>query len=278
MVFFEKMLRFMDLGMETPNPYGWFHLLWLGITAAMTVVLCRLHKQDDSRSVKKVVFLTAVIVAVLEIYKLVNYSFPYSDGVHFDFQWYAFPFQFCSTPMYAGLLTGCFRKGRIHDALCAYLATYSVFAGLCVMLYPVSVFIGTIGINIQTMVCHGSMIVVGIYLLYSGYVKLEHKTVLRAIPVFAVAVLMAMTMNEIAHATGLLETETFNMFFISPYCEPSLPVYSLVQAVVPYPWCLVIYIAVFSAAAYLMLLLGMGIRRVSVAVIKKEKAAPAPIP
>jgi hypothetical protein len=51
------------------------------------------------------------------------------------------------------------------------------------------------------------------------------------------------------------------MFFVSPYCEPSLPVYSLVQAAVSYPFCLLIYFLGFSAAAYLILLAVMGISR-----------------
>ena len=71
---------------------------------------------------------------------------------------------------------------------------------------------------------------------------------------------MAMIMNEIAHLSGLLERETFNMFFISPHFPPSLPVYSTVQALVPFPWCMVIYILVFSLAAYLILLLAMAVR------------------
>ena len=70
-------------------------------------------------------------------------------------------------------------------------------------------------------------------------------------------------MNEIAHASGLLERETFNMFFVSPYCEPSLPVYSLVQRVVPFPWNLVIYVGMFTLAAYLILLLAMAAFRLS---------------
>ena len=42
-----------------------------------------------------------------------------------------------------------------------------------------------------------------------------------------------------------------------------LPVYSLVQGVVPFPWCLVIYILGFTLAAYLMLLAAMGIRKLA---------------
>ena len=105
------------------------------------------------------------------------------------------------------------------------------------------------------------MVSVGIYLFGSGYVRAEHKTILKAAPVFCVAVAIAMILNEVAYRTGLLETETFNMFFISPYCDPSLPVYSTVQQHVAYPWCLVLYIAAFTLAAYLMVLAAMGIKR-----------------
>ena len=106
------------------------------------------------------------------------------------------------------------------------------------------------------------IVLIGIYLLASGYVKLEHKTILKAIPVFAIAVAVAVVLNELAHATGLLATEDFNMFFVSPYCDPHLPVYSIVQQHVAFPWCLILYILGFSVAAYLMLLLAMGVKAI----------------
>ena len=255
-------LTMLNAKMTRPELYGWFHIMWLVITIAATTVLCIRYRKNAEKFAPRIVLVVAVTVTLLEIYKQINYTFSVSDtgAICADFQWYAFPFQFCSMPMYVGLLTALFRKGKIHDALYAFLATYAVFAGVCVMLYPQDVFIETIGINIQTMICHGSMIVVGAYLLYSGYVKIEHRTLLKAVPVFAVAVALAAVMNEVAHLTDLLQTETFNMFFISPHCDPSLPVYSLVQQVVPFPWCLVIYIAAFTLAAYVILLLALLIK------------------
>jgi hypothetical protein len=107
------------------------------------------------------------------------------------------------------------------------------------------------------------MVTVGIYLLGSRYIKPEHKTILKAIPVFAGLVALAAIFNEIAYMTGLLESETFNMFFISPHCEGTLPVYSLVQGVVPFPWCMIIYVLIFSLAAYIMLLLAMLIQKLA---------------
>lgn len=271
MEFLVELLEFLDADMEQPGLYGWFHWLWLFLTVGGTILLCHFFKDGTARQVLRVVFGIAVAVTVLEIYKQINYTFQVRDGViEADYQWYAFPFQFCSMPMYVGLLAGIFRKGKIHHALCAFLATYSVFAGVCVMLYPVSVFISTIGINIQTMFCHSTMICVGIYLLYVGYVRIEHKTILKAIPVFAAGVIAASVMNEIAHATGLLEREEFNMFFISPYCDPSLPVYSLVQAVVPFPWCLIIYILAFSLASYIILLIAMLVKHIAHTCFRKK--------
>ena len=262
-MFWGNVLEFLDARMTTPQPYGVFHLIWFALSIAVGVLLC-IYCKDTARYARRIVFITAVIVTVLEIYKQINYTFSF-DGtaITADYQWYAFPWQFCSTPMYIGLLAG-LTRGKVHDSLCAYLATFALFAGACVMFYPNDVFISTIGINVQTMVCHGSMLTVGIYLLGSGYVKLEHKTILKAIPVFAAAVAVAIILNELAHATGLLENETFNMFFVSPYCDPHLPVYSIVQQHVAFPWCLILYILGFSVAAYLMLLIAMGVKAIIV--------------
>ena len=128
MLFFQNILRMMDRQMKTPQLFGWFHIVSLTLTVLVTMALCFRHKEDSPNRVRAVVFGTAVLVALAEIYKQINYSFSYSDGITFDYQWYAFPFQFCSTPMFVGALTGIFRKGRVHEALCAYLATFAFFA------------------------------------------------------------------------------------------------------------------------------------------------------
>ncbi|MBQ8768359.1 MAG: YwaF family protein [Oscillospiraceae bacterium] len=274
MEFWIKVLQLLDTQMPTPGCYSLFHICFFAASILLTVYLCIFRKNDSANRVRKVVFIASIVVLLLEVYKQINYSFSYADGkITFDFQWYAFPFQFCSTPMYAGILAGLIKKGKVHNALCAYLATYAIFAGLCVMVYPGDVFIGTIGINIQTMICHGVMLPIGAYLFATGHVKLEHKTILKALCVFASAVVIAVILNEIAHWSGL--EETFNMFYFSPYWPPHLPVYSSVQAVVPYPLSLIIYIAGFTAAAYLMLLAAMGIHRLAAGKKKPQAAVTA---
>lgn len=274
MEFVKSILAFLDTQGPAPVTLGIYHILWLVAIAGLTVLAAVCGRHHSAKTVTRVVFATAVLVAILEIYKQINYTFGDGSGEP-SYAWYAFPWQFCSTPMYIGLLVGVFRKGRIHNALCAYLATYAVFAGAAVMIYPGDVYIEVVGINIQTMICHGSMVVIGAYLLGSGHVQLSLKSVLKAMPVFAICVTLAAIMNEIAHAAGLLENHNFNMFYISPYLECNLPVYSLIHNAVPFPVNLIIYVLGFTAAACVIVLIAMGIRALHHRVFCRKQAAMA---
>ena len=256
----QDILRFLDFQLDAaPEMYGAFHLSFFAASFVAAFVLCLLWKLGVIKDVKKVVLITAIIVLVFEIYKQINFTFGYTDGITVNYQWYAFPFQFCSTPLFVGLLCG-LTRGKVNQNFAAYLATYALFAGLGVMFYPATVFVPTLGISIQTMICHGSMITIAIFLFYTGYVKAERATILKALPVFVAMVGIAVTLNEIAYLVGLTETHTFNMFFISSHFESDLPVYSLVHNAL-YLWeppfgyiiCVILYIAGFTAAAFAIL-------------------------
>ena len=126
-------------------------------------------------------------------------------------------------------------------------------AGICVMLYPSSVFTENVIINIQTMVNHGTMVVIGMYLLLSGYVRCEKETLVEALKVFIICLMIAIILNECAYGIGIVEQFPFNMFYISPYVEGSLPVFGQIQKVVSYPMSLLIYVVGFSIGSSLIL-------------------------
>lgn len=268
MLLLGKIIDILSFKSTVPQLFGWVHILSFILAIALGVFLNIKFKNANEKNVRTILFITSVITIALEIYKQFVYSFSF-DGqiVSFDYQWYAFPFQFCSTPMYIGLLASIIKKEWLHKALCAFLATYGFFAGLAVMVYPGDVFISTVGINIQTMVCHGLMVSVGIFLLASGYVSPKHSSILPALYVFAPLVGIAAILNEVVYYSGILGDETFNMFFISRHFPPHLPVYSIIQNLIPFPLCLIFYIFGFSAAAYALLLINIGIRKL----IKKAK-------
>ena len=120
----EKIVEALAVTMPKPGLYGLFHVVSLLLTAVIIVFVCIGAKKADARKVTNIVFWTAVVVVLMELYKQFVYTHRFVDGVLvIDYQWYAFPWQFCSTPMYVGLLAGIIRKGKVHDSLCAYLIT-----------------------------------------------------------------------------------------------------------------------------------------------------------
>ena len=274
MELFGKIIQLFAYKSAIPQMLGAVHILSFTLSIALGVAFCILFKKPDRRTVRRLLLVTSVISIVLEIYKQILFSFSY-DGftVLFDYQWYVFPLQFCSLPMYIGLAAFLIKNEKIHDTLCAFLATYGFFAGLVVMIYPAQVYSTTVGLNIQTMVCHGLMVSIAIYLLASGYVKLTHKTMLSAIILFACIVGVVMILNEVVYYSGILNGEELNMFYISRHFPPTLLVYSLIQAVIPYPFCVFFYIGGFSGAAYIIMLCAMGIKKLSDSVKKKAVKA-----
>ena len=99
-----KIIELLDASMTRPEAFGWFHLLWWALMIGATVYLCKKFGNDDGKNIRRVVFYTALIAAILEVYKQINFTFSVEDGkVVADYQWYAFPFQFCSMPMVTGL-------------------------------------------------------------------------------------------------------------------------------------------------------------------------------
>lgn len=251
----EEFMNFLQGRMNTPGLFGWFHIVCLAIMIGICVLIYIFRKKISPKMVNTIILCTGIAIILLEVYKQLVFSFNYNGGngnSYWDFQWYAFPFQFCSTPMYIMLLAGILRKGKIHDTLLCYLATYALFAGLVVMAYPGDVFISYIGINIQTMVCHGGMFIIGFLILATRSIKFDFRSILKATIVFVIMLILALLMNIIWHHCSNSD-ETFNMFYISPYFPCTLPLVSIIYANAPYAVFLLCYVVGFMLAASVIL-------------------------
>ena len=257
--FFENIIASLQGRMDKPTLFGWFHLLCLAIMFAFCVwIVCRAKKMTEKK-IDLIMAITASVMILFEIYKQLALS--YNDGV-WHYQWYIFPFQFCSTPMYVMLIGAIVKNKTVKDACRAFMATYGLFGGAIVMFYPEIVYGSMIGINIQTMLHHGIMFVIGVMLYVSGTVKSTPKSTLRAIPVFLILIVSALLLNLAIYP--LIQddpTQAFNMFYISPYYPCELPILVDIQNAAPYPVFLLIYILGFTIAAFLMPTIALGVTK-----------------
>ena len=258
-----EFLNLLNKQMETPKPYGVFHLCAFGLVILVTALLCAFGKKAKERAFRRICLAAWVILVLFETYKQINFSFNYNEGApYWDYQWYAFPFQLCSAPIYILPFVFLSKEGSaVRKATVAFMSSYVLFAGAAVMFYPVSVFVGTVGINIQTMVWHGTQVILGCFFLTKYRNELNAGFFLRGIPVFLIMVGIAVALDLIIPN---FTDETFNMYFISPKFPSTLPVLSMLygeEPVIPWGLFFVIYLVGYTAAALLTFIVGRAAAR-----------------
>ena len=253
MNFFEKILYTLQAQMNTPKPWGWFHIMWIMFVVIALIILFNLKKKYSNKQLKIVLGVYGIIALILELTKQFMWSFNYneiSNIITWDYQWYAAPFQLCTTPIFASIICLFLKEdSKIRKALLSYMAYVTILGSFMTMIIPDSCFTSDILINIHTMWLHLGSLVVSIYLLMSGAVKIDRQSFKTAFYVFLVFVIIAEILNISIYNSGILNGETFNMFYISPYFISSLPIFDIIQQNVPFIIFLLIYIVAINIGA-----------------------------
>ena len=260
---FEKIIYLLQKKMETPKMYGWFHLLCGFITFFFIIFLYLKKKKNYEKQLKKVLATYGIIALLLELLKQISWAFnydPITKIITWEYEWYAAPFQLCTTPIYVSLICLFLKKGKTRDSLLSYLAFVTILGSIATIIYPESCFVSDILINIHTMWLHCGSFVVSIYLITNNIVKLNKENFKNSIIVFLIFLLLAFIMNIVVYNSGILNGQTFNMFYISPYFISSLPIFNIIQENVPYILFLLIYIIAISLGSFVIYIISSLIK------------------
>ena len=242
---FEKLLYILQEEMKEPTAFGWFHILWLVLVVITILILYMRRKYHSEKQLKIVLGTYGIIALVLELLKQLIWTFnydPITNIITWDYQWYAFPFQLCTTPIFVSIICLFLKDGKVRNSLLSYMAYITILGSIATILIPDSCFVSDILVNIHTMWLHLGSFILSVYLLMSGEVKINIQSLKQAIKVFLIFVIIAEIMNIYVYNLGILNGETFNMFYISPYFISTLPVFDIIQESVPYLVYLIIYI------------------------------------
>ena len=239
---------------NVPQMYGWFHLLFLGMSIALIALLCVFARNKNEKFVKRFALVVWIVMIIVELYKQLIWSYSIGGSEDkWDYVWGVFPFQLCSTPLFVLPFFIFSKKDCVKDACAAYLATFSLFGGLVTIIYPPQVFIDIIGVNIQTMVHHCLQVVLGIYLACYYRKKLGFKFYLKGVVVYLILFATALSLNFIVPQ---FIDESFNMFYISMYEPCILPF--LADFIYPHvPWIVFLLIYFIGFAGIALLIMGV---------------------
>lgn len=216
----------------SPNvdlPYSWFHLIFVALAllfAAGAIRLANTHIQKDLPTTKLsrtdwTVFLFGVYLLGIETYKQIFFA-----RIFTDYQWYLFPFQFCSVPIYVCLIAPWLKNKKRKEACYSFIAIFGMIAGLAVMAMPTTVFVSEMSICIHTMIWHGGMIVIGTYLLARYRIGTAISQWIQASGVLSIFILVAIVFNMALHLFA--PTLILNPFFLSPWQASPFPVLSTI--------------------------------------------------
>lgn len=257
---FEKVIYALQFSAERPTNYSLFHIVFLILTVILSVLFVLFFRNAKQKTVDRILLVFWLIILIFEIYKQLVFNYSYKDGVSkWDYAWYAFPFQFCSSPLYVLPLAVFVKNQKFKEVCYSFISSFVLFGGLAVMLYPNDVFATDIlGVQIQTMVHHGLMVVMGVYMLAYNRNKLGLKFYLKGLYVLAGFIIVALILDAIV---PLFIDETFNMFFISKKYPCTLPVLSAIYPKVPYVAFVLIYAVGFSFVGLLISSIAIGITK-----------------
>ena len=130
--FFTRLLELTAWPMTPPQPFSSFHLYFFLSGGFLAVFLAwRLrHLKEDSRL--RLLSLLELILALSEIYKQLFLTLIVGHGTY---DWWYFPFQLCSLPMYFCLILS-FLPSSSRQILYTFLYTYNLPGAILVFVWP----------------------------------------------------------------------------------------------------------------------------------------------
>lgn len=193
--------------MMAPMPYGTFHII---ITLVGVLTACFLAwklRTCQSRKFYNILFFCGSMFAVSELYKQ---FFLYEVVTGNTYDWWYFPFQLCSLPMYLCLLLPWIRSEPFKKVVCTFLQDFGLLGGIMALLEPSGLMHPYWTLTLHGFLWHFMLIFIGLFIGFSGRGERGLRGYLKTMPLLAVSCMIATAIN-------LLTQGAADMFYISPY-------------------------------------------------------------
>ncbi len=201
-----------------PEAYGLFHIAFVVLSLLLILAVCFLLRKSSDRTFRIVLFSVGAALLLSEVYKQFYYYFA-MEGKGYD--WYIFPFQLCSVPMYLAVIAGCLKKYPARDAIFEYLVSIGFLGGIMAYLEPSGILNPYYFTLIHSCIWHALLIFLGLYILFTKNACRHWRDYKKALIVLGGVILTATVLNVIFRSSP-----SFNMCYISPFYNTPLAVFS----------------------------------------------------
>lgn len=196
--------------MTPPAAYGPFHLLFLIFGLGGSIVLAHALRGCSAACCRRILLGIGLFLICGEAYKLTFYYYVFGHG---SFQWWVFPFQLCSIPMYLCLIVNLTHNETIRSTIYTFLCTYNLLGGFLALLEPSGLSHEYWTLTLHGFVWHIILVFIGLFLIKTGNGP-------KSIRDFRHATVLFLLLCGIAFCINLaflrVSGGEINMFFVGP--------------------------------------------------------------
>ena len=251
-----EFIHFLQAEMAVPGIFSWFHFLMLIPIIGLAIIIPIFFKDASEKIYKRILLITWITLIVLEIFKQLVKAYHHDEPPYWEYSIRDFPFSICSMIYYFVpiiLFVNKDKHPKIVDAANGYMCLISLFTGLVVCVYTDMVMSNLIFINVQSLIHHGALVVIGVYVFVWNRKTISFKTVYRCLIAFAITAVIAIIINLCFYPHFI------NMFFINPTRITNLPIGNIVQEKAGYPVYLIGFLSLIASCTLLTYLVEISI-------------------
>lgn len=198
-----------------PKSYGTFHLSFTIVGFALCLVFAYLLRKIGNKASDRLIFGCGAFLAVTEVYKQLFYYFCMGGDV--GYEWWIFPFQLCSVPMYFCLIVPFIKNERIKSAMYTFMGTYNLLGGFIAFFEPSGLLHNHLTLTLHAFVWHMLLVFIGFYLIASGRSGYKMRNFLDSALIFVGLCVIAFIINlSLRGVSG----GSVNMFYVGPTISP----------------------------------------------------------
>ena len=260
----DEFLHFLQGEMPVPGIFSWFHFVMLIPIIGLTIFISLYFKNTEEKVYKRILLIFWIILLVLELFKQLIKSFHYGSPSYWEYSVRDFPFSICSMIYYfipIILFVDKEKHPKIVDTAVGYLCLISLSMGIVVCIYTDMIMTNLVFINVQSLIHHGTQVILGVFVYVYNRKIISIKTVFRTLIAFLITAGIAIIINVCFYPHFI------NMFFINPTRITNLPIGNIVQEKAGYAVYLILFLHLIGLVAYLTYLVETSIYKL---VVKKK--------
>ncbi len=202
------------------------------------------------RRLDMILLLTGMLLAMLETFKQIYLYFSSGNA---SYDWWYFPFQLCSVPMYLCALLP-FMRPRLRSTILTFMGGYTFVSAAAALVYPEDI-LGAAPVMIaHGFIWHAILLFISLLIFMTGTADASAAGLARAVLLFAALSIIAVIINiavEPVMQAGSAAHSYAAMFYLNPYHISPQPIISSIQKAAGIPAGLLIYSLVTAIAGSL---------------------------